>query len=253
MNRFLQAVAVAACTAIASPAFAVVNSLSHTGNALDSVTVDGFTHQVGDLIGVDLTAFNGGTSVLLTQNGVAVPAAGSRATLIEDNRLDTGVINPDSGAMTATVNFLSAVRNQNGTDIILLEYDPSNENGNDDLQVTINGITKLYANSEGVALTGGVAADVHSGTTGAVDTLAELESTGFNKTSDTTQVIFGYSIDLSDFGLALDQTVTAMSFGSNGTTIDPVFIAGVVTPEPATALLGVMGVAGLAMRRRKAC
>lgn len=215
-------------------AFGVINSLTTEGDGvtLSTVTVDGLNYSLGDLIGVDITAFNGGTTVLLVESGGSAPASGSRAKLLDgDAKLNTGVINPDVGSMTASLDFDSAVRNTVGTDLFLLEYDPASDNGNDGLQVTINGTTVTYGSSEGTSLVSNVATSVLQSTgTGNVDSLNELENDPFVLNSNTTQDIFGYSVNLDDFGVAAGDTITSMSFGSSGSTIDPVFVAGL--PEP---------------------
>ena len=246
-----------------SNSWGVVNSLSVAGDgvSLSTVTVDGRVYSLADLIGVTLTTFDSDSAgVLLTQgnNGLPqVPSPGSRATLIQDNRLDTGVINQGRAADDSTVVFGSAIYNRPGTDIFLLEFDPTSENGNDGLQVRINGITKSYPTSEGILLLADLTSDVFSSNSGTVDSLFELENDAFSRTSENvTQSIFGYSIDLSDFGIASGGSVTSMQFGSASSTsvatIDPVFIAGLTyIPEPATASLGLLGLAGLMMRRRR--
>ena len=140
--------------------------------------------------------------MILVPDGGSVPAVSSR-TLIEDARLDTGIINPDLGATAVSIGFLAPVVNRPGTDAFLLEFDPNTvaERG-DALQVQINGNTVLFPSSEGVELLSNLAADVYQSTSGNVDTLAELENDAFTKISDTTQSIYGYPIDLSDFGIA---------------------------------------------------
>ncbi len=114
-----------------------------------------------------------------------------------------------------------------GTDAFLLEFDPNTvaERG-DALQVQINGNTVLFPSSEGVELLSNLAADVYQSTSGNVDTLAELENDAFTKNSDTTQSIYGYPIDLSDFGIATERLHHVASIWRIGHDIDPVFIAG---------------------------
>ncbi len=147
------------------------------------------------------------------------PPSVRRATLIEDARLDTGIINPDLGATAVSIGFLVPVVNRPGTDAFLLEFDPNTvaERG-DALQVQINGNTVLFPSSEGVELLSNLAADVYQSTSGNVDTLAELENDAFTKTSDTTQSIYGYPIDLSDFGIALNGSIMSLQFGASGIT-----------------------------------
>src|SRR5687768_13105761 len=62
----------------------------------DSVTrgaAGTFTYVPSELIGVDLKDVDAFQTPLLVPNGSSLPAPGTRATLLEDGRLDTGVIN----------------------------------------------------------------------------------------------------------------------------------------------------------------
>lgn len=241
--------------AVSAGVQAGVTGITQTGFVLETVTVDrngtAYVYNETDLIDVDLTAFNGASGVLLVSNGGSVPAPGSRATLIEDNRVDTGIINPDRGGDKMSFDLATPLVNSEGADLVVFEIDPSNESG-DTLRAFINGIALNIA-SDGPVL-GAVSADVYSGTTGDVDSLTELETTAFTKNSDPTQALFAYSIDLSDFGIALGASITSFQMGAalSGDTIDYVYVAGLpvgVVPEPAS--LSLLGLSSLMLIRRR--
>ena len=218
-----------------------------TGNyALTSLSVTRgsagtITYTPGRLIGVDLTD---GASVqvpLAVTAGTSVPAVGTRAALLEDFRLDTGVINPfgntNPDADSFEVTFRSPVVNSTGEDIVVLEI------GSGDA-------TSFWVDNNRAARGRDVTASNFSGTllggmpftlykyAGATDSnindLAELESaTGFSLDKDDVSTIVGLGLDLSSFGVPLGASVTSLRFqaGSASSRIDPVLIVG-LPPVP---------------------
>jgi hypothetical protein len=243
---------------------AAIVSLLTTGPVLDGVIVNrggtNYTYAFSDLIGVDLTAFNGG-GILLPGNapgGAANAPAGQRAALIEDNRLDTGVINLAVSPTAATINFASPVFNSTGVDLFFLELDDS---GNDDLNLRINGIEAVIQadrtppNAPTRFLT--ISAQAR---TGNATTLTALENNVYANIAAISpiQAMYAFSIDLSDFNVAPGASITSLQFGSgvndNQRLIDPVFIGGfnaVAVPEPSSlAILGI-GMAACVARRRQ--
>lgn len=226
-------------------------SPTFSGNNLDSVTVDrdGTTKSFssGELISGNLTSFDGASAAVgLVPDGTGFPAPGGRAALLSDNNVATGVINPEVGSSAARFDFAAPVKNGPGADIIAFEIDPATE-GNDLLAVLINGISQSIAPEAG-ALKAASNHDVYSGQGGGdVDSLAELENDAFSLTSNNTpQALFGFLIELDDFGVPLGGSINFLQFGSDetgdSTTVDPTFFAGLPTtiPEPASVVIWIL-------------
>ena len=84
-----------------------------------------FLYEPADLIGVDVSAFDGASGVVgLVGDGDAFPAAGDRAALLEDNSFETGVINLDHNVTDLALQFEQPVTNGPGADIVLLFWIP---------------------------------------------------------------------------------------------------------------------------------
>lgn len=236
-----------------------------SGNyTLTSVTVTRgsagtITYVPTQLTGIDLTDVGATGTPLAAQSGTGLPAAGARAALLEDNRLDSGVINPVSTAAAADfsfeVTFLHPVVNSTGDDILVFEL-----GGNDTTRFWINNDRTQYhdiapGNFSSDLLTGMPYSLYSYNNNGDVDIndLAELESsTGFSFNANSTSSVNAAGIDLSLFGIPLGGTLTSMRFQSVGTNrLDPVMIVGLpVVPEPATSTLALAGAAMLLCKRR---
>lgn len=236
---------------------ATVTGITLTRGAEDCT----YTVADGGLINVQLTSFAAyNASSLLIPYGSTYPASGSRHTLLEDWRLDSGVINPAVSATAMGVTFNAPVFNVAGADILLFEYAGDRGITPDPVQFKINGVTKSYAGSLASLVLSNSPKEftcntvkTRSGSTDiTVTSLAALESASLalSSTGEVTQGVTVLAIDLSDYGVALGQSVSSMTFGSTGSTvtIDPVLIVGLV-PEPAT--LGLLAAGGLALLRRK--
>ena len=220
-------------------------------NAIDTLELDGGRTVSGsDLIGITLTSFTDTTGArILNSLGAGIPANGSRAAVLEDGLLDTGFINLDAFGAT----FNTPVVNGAGFDAVLVDRGFS---ANDTFDLTINGQTLTFTGGAFVNNNfgdGAVDSD-DSGGTGApsVASLAALETTAFPGPvlgeSGTFPVV---GIDFSAFGVAAGATVTSFSY-SGGVGTDPVLVAGVPIPEPASAGLAATGLIGLLARRRRA-
>ena len=77
---------------------ATVADASNGNYALTSVSVTrgaagAFTHVPSQLTGVDLTDVDAFQLPILVPSGASLPASGTRAALLEDGRLDIGIIN----------------------------------------------------------------------------------------------------------------------------------------------------------------
>jgi len=242
------------------------------GYTLSSITLDrdGIenTYAASQLIGVDLTAFKGsGNSVLLLGAGQGIPSPGSRATLIEDLRLDNGVINPATSPNDAVqFEFAAPVVNSRGEDMVLFEIAGTAGFDPDRALITINGVGRPIGDLAGdlASFTDTGLNMTYSGVgqgSETIDTLAELESDTFPSIgTGNTQNLAIITLDFSDFGVAPNATVTGFALRSatvQSDTIDPVFAAGLpeaIIPEPGTllvwSLLTALGT-GLGWRRRK--
>ncbi len=204
-----------------------VTAVSTSGNQLTSLTTGGFTYSQAQLRGGTLTAFAAAsTGCILVPAGTGVPASGTRAALVGDWSLDSGVINPAIGPATATVTFPQPIVNRPGPDVVFMEINPGSSS--DAMQVTINGVTLPVASAEWGQTGYATAAAVQYSTGTIPATLTALESASLSLVGSVTQNVFGVAIDLSDFGIANGASVSQISFGSYGAaTFDPVFIAGI--------------------------
>jgi hypothetical protein len=223
-----------------------------------------FTYVPGQLTGVDLTDVDAFQTPLLVQRNASLPAPGTRATLIEDGRLDTGVVNitttngtPDR---SVEVTFASPVVNSAGEDILLFDI-----NGDDGVRFWINddrtnqGFTLTTANYSADLLTGMpyTSYNYANGSDQDINDLAELESpTGFGTPTNASASINALGLDLSSVGVPLGGSVTSIRFQSvagAGGRVDPVLVAGLpaVVPEPATAVLLALTASGATLGRRR--
>jgi hypothetical protein len=244
---------------LSSAAFCGITTLSVDPSTLEfkSVKIDqqgvNFTYRVNDIIGFDLTAWNG--AALLVGDGDPAPPIGSRAALLdEDLRFDTGVINSAASPTAAQIVFDQPVFNNRGDDILIFEFD--NATALDPIQVRINGIDKTYGAADYTGqLFGPLPADVYGITAG---NLTQLENNGVSKISDTSQNLFAISINLSDFGIAKTTgSISSIEFGGvgGGENADFVFIAGLKSgnpsvPEPSTGMFLFFGVGLMTFFRR---
>lgn len=200
-----------------------------------------FTYLPSQLTGVDLTDVASVQLPLAVQRNTGLPAVGTRATLLEDGRLDTGVINPFSTGAAADasfeVTFRKPVINSTGDDLVILEIgsgDPTrfwinNDRTNQGYEVTTANFTPAVISGMPFTLY-----KYANGTDQNVDNLTELESaTGFAFDKDDTGSVVGLGLDLSVFGVPLGSSVASLRFQSVGTArIDPVYIVG-LPPVPA--------------------
>ncbi|HEX7009501.1 MAG TPA: PEP-CTERM sorting domain-containing protein [Phycisphaeraceae bacterium] len=249
-------------TAGASVLGITVNDASNGDYTLTSVTVDRgaagtFNYTPSQLIGVDLANVAATGSVLLVPSMESVPAAGTRASLLEDMRLNTGIINPFSTGAPADqafqVNFLTPVVNSTGADIIVFEI-----GAGDSTAFWVNGDRdNLRHNVAAADFSAALLTEMphtlyrHDGNVVGLDTLET--STSWSLDNHFTGNVVAIGLDLSDFGIAEGASVTSLHWQTTSISsrLDAVLVAGLpAVPEPASlTLLGVAGACLLGRRR----
>lgn len=262
---------VAATSATDAAVTDIQTTTSGSNILLDAFTVErnggSIPYFTAETIGVDLVGFDGATAaVILVPDGAAGPAAGSRATLIEDRALTTGLTNFSIDDRALAVQFASPVVNSIGPDVVL--FTVSNSGAAEPVRVlSSQGLFSAHYGSDAYNRVGAGAAphdefvDVNLDVYSTIDngsfvpprTLAQLETFDITKTGDAGGVqLYALPIDLDDFGVRPGVSVTEMIFqaGDPNNRVDLVFIAGLpYVPEPAG--LAVLGLAGLALARRR--
>lgn len=265
----LGAVALAGSSASAAVIGATVADASSGNYTLTSVSVTRtgagtFTYLPSQLIGVDVTHVDLFQTPLAVPRGASLPAPGTRATLLEDNRLDTGLINVTRTTATADrsleITFLQPVINSAGEDILIFEL-----GGDEGFRWWINddragqGADATAAGYSNNLLTGVPYSQYSYDNAGDrdINDLAELESTtGWISGSDASGNIRAIGLDLSAVGVPLGGSVTSIrlqTLQAHTTRADPVLIVGLpVVPEPASLALVGLAAAAMTGRRRRA-
>lgn len=226
-----------------------------------------FTYLPSQLIGVDVTDIAATGNSLVTRAGASVPPPGQRAALLEDMRLDTGLINPFSTGAPASdafeVTFLTPVINSDGIDIVVFDIgsgDPTRfwidgDRDNHAFETTAGHFDTnrlwdmpftqyAYDNPSGGTNVNGLAA------------LEDADGWGGAGTNGTTAVA-AVGLDLTHFGVALGGSVSRLSWQTTvtGSRLDAVLVAGLPavpdtsTPEPASLAL-LCGSAACLLARR---
>jgi hypothetical protein len=248
---------------------ATIADASSGNYTLTSVTISRggagtFTYLPGQLTGVDVTDIAATGNSIAVQSGASVPAAGTRATMLEDGRLDTGIINPFSTSAPATdafeVTFLSPVTNSTGADIVVFEIgagDPTAFWVNDDRVNNRHDVVAADFNTNlltGMPFTQYAYANPGGGSN--VNGLTDLEAaSGWSGTgTNSSTAVAAVELDLSAFGIAPGATVTSLRWQTTNTIsrLDAVYVAGLpAVPEPTgLALLGLLA-GGASFRRRR--
>jgi hypothetical protein len=257
------AIATSAPAAVVGVTIADASSGNYT---LTSLTISRsgagtFTYLPGQLTGVDVTDVAATGNSIAVQSGASVPAAGTRATLLEDGRLDTGLINPFSTSAPATdafeVTFLSPVTNSTGADIVVFDLgagDPTAFWVKDDRVNNRHDVVAADFNTNlltGMPFTQYAYANPGGGSN--VNGLSDLEAaSGWSGVgSNGSSAIAAIELDLSDFGIAPGATVTSLRWQTTatGNRLDAMYVAGLpAVPEP-TGLAFVGLLAGASLRR----
>ena len=257
--------AMPASSASAAVIGATVADASSGNYTLTSVSVTRgsagtFTYVPSQLTGVDLTDVGATGSVLLVPNNASVPAPGTRSTLLEDGRLDTGVINPVSTSAAVDfsfeVTFSNPVVNSDGEDILVFEVgggDPTRFYANGNAAQSFDVTASNFATN----LLSGMPITLYAYSGGTVDDLAELETSttytldagGSNPSS-----VAAVGLDLSSFGIPTGATISSLRFQTTNTSsrLDPVLIVGLpAVPEPAGAAVAALAFSGVLLSRRR--
>lgn len=221
-----------------------------------------FTYLPHQLIGVTVTDVDAFDQPIMVPRGEALPAPGTRAALLEDNRLNTGVINittTNGGPeRSLEVTFNRPVINSDGEDIVLLEM-----GGNDGIRWWIdndreNRGQNIGINQYSAMLMRGIPFTLYrynkNGQT-SVMSLEDLESPdGWGSADDLSGDLFGLGLDLSNLGVPLGASVNSIriqSWAGEGGRVDPVLIVGLpAVPEPTSAGVLILAGALLVSRRR---
>jgi hypothetical protein len=260
-----------------SPCGASVLSATAAGAGdynLTSVTVsrDGnnFTYTPAQLTGGDLTDIDAYQLPILVQSGASLPASGTRATLLEDNRLDTGIINitttngtPDR---SAELTFNQPVVNSDDADILLFDVA-----GTDGIRWWINDdrtsqSADLLPASNSPALLSGMPFTLYQYSNPAqsnnILSLSDLESdsSNFSFSANSSGTVHALELDLSTVGVPIGGSVSSIRFqtltgvtGAGTGRIDPVMVVGLpAVPEPSgVTFIGALLLAGAAQRSQR--
>ncbi len=204
--------------------------------AIESVTVSmidpssSTTYAPTDMVGATLSQFggrfnSGDAEFILSPGTTAAPDPMDRAGVLGDNLADTGFINMDNWAVT----FDQDIVNRPGPDILMVDWGSP-----DTIDITIGATTldNVTPTSEGIA-------EAQSDRTrflsdqSPVPTLTDLENATFSANGITSAPgVNVYGIDLSNFGFGDGASLasgTEVIF-SDGTTIDPMEIFGLLEP-----------------------
>lgn len=204
-----------------------INNVTLSGSTLDVITADRagmvIDYDALDLINVTLTDIDGQVTDsdrarLFVADGDPVPA--DRSSVIEDLDLATGINNPES----ITVDFNSPIINSAGSDLILFDW------GTDDpISITINGVTHNYGSAAYDNEPGGsLITDIYRSST-SVNSVSDLESDSYSQVGGSESGQTALGIDLSDFGLALNQTAVTVRIDDNtpsASSMDPLAVVG---------------------------
>lgn len=227
-----------------------------SGGDLSTITVNGSTLAVGDLVESTLTAANdvNGAQIIV---GVGNTPPSPNSSVMSDTSITTGLLNVE----TSTFTFNQPIQNIPGIDLFIFDWGAYGSN--DDLRITINSITSPELNPDGSLPSGysyhigsfaqKVSGDIFANASN-YSTVAELNALTLTASGDSTGIDSGVlGIDLDNFSVAANATITSVTVFDTDSTVDPVLVMGVATiPEPGVYAL-VFGAAAswLILRRRR--
>ncbi len=235
------------------------------------------TVDAADLTNIDVFHYNWPDfSYLLQADTGPNPPTGTRAALLEDLSLDTGLMfTPGGTGLSAPpistdvgigVNFDEDVYNGPGPDVVLFASEDPDLGRRypvvSPLDLGVPGRVSLTRGAgQGWAQVGsGMDMDMYKvGTASGVDTLSELESQSTAKHADRNYVLYGAALDLSNLGYAEGEFASGLFFQSSGTgpgaRWGPHMIVGLHrVPEPSSVVVfftGAVALAGIQLVRRR--
>lgn len=211
-----------------------VTAVTTTGSEITSATVSGQVYGRNRMVGATVTAFKGASAgIVLVPNGTPPPAAGTRAGLLGDWFLDSGLLNPHTDADSVVVTFPQPIVNRQGVDVMIFEINTGASA--DPCNVKINGSTLAVPGANwGNTAFGTTSADHYNASS--FGTLAALQSATLSVASlEIGQTVWGFALDFSHFGVADGASISSISVWSSGAnTFDPVLIAGIIPPPELT-------------------
>ena len=219
------------------------------------------------LIGVRLVAFNSPSPTIAACPGGAPPPAGARAALLQDNSLNTGILNPGGQQEPLTtdpvlagpnatpgmaVRFTRPVVNLPGDDVVVFELHRrlASPPKGDAFHVSplhfAPGLRSLTVHAFDVHLDHPKVLPIAGFDlyrfAGASRSLADIERAGIARTNGAPLddfKIMAVGIDLSDLGYAPAAEVEGLFLqnkGAGGMMLDPLLLAGLPAPEPPNVL-----------------
>jgi hypothetical protein len=272
--RVLQAAFAFGLAATASTAHAELLSATSTVSGQDrtitSVTTSEGTFTTSQMVNIDVTHFRGASSTwVLRADGAGLPATGSRAALLEDFSLSTGLPNvggsatagitapPQTGTADPANNttgmafdFLQPIVNNPGVDIVIFDVASTSSSQTGDpfaLSLLDGSAHHAYVTGDYNIILG--ATNLRTATGTIPRSLNELENNSL--TSNAANGNFDYrgiGIDLDDLNVPAGGSVSGLYM--TGMDMDPTLIVGLV-PEPGSAGLLLIGAGLFATARRR--
>lgn len=246
--------AVVICVVILPVNGQTITEYTLSGDNLASIEVNGGTVAADALVLSTLTAANdvNGTQIIV---GLEDSPPSPNSAVMSDLSLTSGLLN----VQNTTFTFEQPVRNIPGIDLIVFDW--GGFASNDELTITINGITSGVLNPDGSLPSGysflqGAPSQRLDGDIFAngsnYSTVAELDALTLTGSGDSTNVTSGVlGIDLDNFNVDANASITEISLTDTDSTTDPTLVAGIAAiPEPQSYALALGLLACLLLVKR---